>query len=450
MGHCSCSMFLLGPILEGISQVKDHWTSMNRQKLSSGHGMLLAALALLIIGGVSSCGNFPPSASPPVSSPGAQVRPTVTARATAVSSVSQRFVGRGIDLENGLYMASAQVGWARPYTPTGHGSLFRTTDGGRGWKQITIPQEPAGWSFLLNVFDEDMAFLQPFQPGNTGTVFPCFYRTVDGGTTWQRCNWPTTPEIKRLGVGALSLTFLDHTRGWVVLSPSDQSTRTSGSKRTLSPSREAMLFHTTDGGKTWQPLLHLPPTYAGSLAFMDSQTGRFSTALDGSQRSDGSSEAVLYVTHDGGSTWKPSSALPLPAQETSKPSTIDTLPFSTPYDGYLTVSFGKTDAHIARYLYATQDGGNTWRVEGAALPTNPTYELNVVDTTHIDDGYFLFTLSNGQWVQTSSAPVGGDVTRWRVEFLSPQVGVALVDGTDVYKTGDRGLNWQRISALPKS
>ncbi|WP_220209325.1 WD40/YVTN/BNR-like repeat-containing protein [Reticulibacter mediterranei] len=226
---------------------------MNRQKLSSGHGMLLAAL--LIIGGVSSCGNI----SPPASSPGAQVRPTVTAQATAVSSVPQRFVGRGIDLANGLYMASVQVGWARPYTPTGQGSLFRTTDGGKDWKQITLPQEPAGWDFLLNVFDEDMAFLQPFQPANTSTVFPpYFYRTVDGGTTWQRYNWPTAPEIKRLGMQASSLTFLDHTRGWVVLSPSDQKTSTGGSKRTSSSSRDAMLFHTTDGGKTWQPLPHLP------------------------------------------------------------------------------------------------------------------------------------------------------------------------------------------------
>ncbi|WP_220209324.1 hypothetical protein [Reticulibacter mediterranei] len=74
----------------------------------------------------------------------------------------------------------------------------------------------------------------------------------------------------------------------------------------------------------------------------------------------------------------------------------------------------------------------------------------MVDTTHIDDGYFLFTLSNGQWGQTSSTPVGGDVTRWRVEFLSPQVGVALVDNTDVYKTSDGGLNWRLISLLPTS
>lgn len=430
--------------------MKDHWTSMNRQKFSSGHVLLLAALALLIIGGVSSCGNVPPTASPTVSSPSAQVRPTVTVRATAVSPVSQRFVGRGIDLANGLYMASEQVGWARPYTPTGQGSLFRTTDGGKGWKQIAFPQEPAGWDFLLKVFDEDMAFLQPFKPDNTGTVSPYFYRTIDGGTTWQRCNWPTTPDIKRLGMGELELTFLDHTHGWAVLSPLDQSTMTGGSKKTSSPSRDAMLFHTNDGGQTWQPILHLPPTYAGSLAFIDSQTGRFSTALDGSQRPDASDSAELYVTRDGGYTWKQSSALPLPAQETSKPSTIDNLPFSTQDDGYLTVSFGKTDAHIVRYLYATHDGGNTWQVEGVALPTHPTYELNVVDTTHIDDGYFLFTLSNGQWVQTSSAPVGGDVTRWRVEFLSPQVGVALVDSTDVYKTSDGGQNWQNISLLPKS
>src|SRR5204863_2853693 len=100
---------------------------------------------------------------------------------------------------------------------------------------------------------------------------------------------------------------------------------------------------------------------------------------------------------------------------------------------------------------ATQDGGNTWWVEGAALPTNPTYELHVVDPTHIDDGYFLFTLSNGQWVQTSNAPPGGDEGNdRRVEFLSPQVGVALVGSTTVYKTSDGGQNWQQISALPKS
>jgi photosystem II stability/assembly factor-like uncharacterized protein len=223
------------------------------------------------------------------------------------------------------------------------------------------------------------------------------------------------------------------------------------SKTTPSPARDEMLFHTNDGGQNWQPIVHLPLTYAGSLTFIDSQTGRFSTAPDGSELSASSDSAVLYVTHDGGYTWKQSSALPLPAQETLRPRSIDNLPFFTQSDGYLTVSFGKTDTHIVRYLYTTQDGGNTWQVEGTALPTNPTYELHVVDTTHVNDGNFLFALTRGQWAQTSSAPVGGnDVTRWQVEFLSPQVGVALVDDTDVYKTSDGGQNWQRISALPKS
>jgi photosystem II stability/assembly factor-like uncharacterized protein len=372
-------------------------------------------------------------------------QPAVSSRPAPVSSEPRTIMGHRTLLdEKGLFMATSQVGWAIPGQSTAHGPLLRTLDGGKSWKQVTLPRELSGRYFNVSVLDQDMAFLLPMT-NQAGFSLSYFYRTVDGGGTWQRCTWPTTPDISRDGQGTFDWTFLDHTHGWV----SVMRSLNGGTQSRMPPLvRDETLFRTDDGGLTWQQVAHLPLKYAGvDLTFTNAQTGWLITAVDDPRHPDlsdpNSFPAALYVSHDGGHTWK-QQHLPIPPQGSTMLSSLQGLTFFTENMGYFFARFGSSGDSEKVYLYMTRDGGNSWQISGTALPT---YGLTVVDATHSYDGTFLFTLSNGQWVKTSSAPPGGDTAT--VEFLSSQAGIALVNNTDVYRTSNGGKTWKKIGTLPK-
>ncbi|QBD75211.1 hypothetical protein EPA93_04060 [Ktedonosporobacter rubrisoli] len=352
-------------------------------------------------------------------------------------------------------MATSQVGWSdqnlfsAPNTP-----FFRTTDGGKDWKQVVLPQELVGKDFWVFVFDADMAFLQPIQPAGAGTALLYFYRTVDGGATWQRCNWPTTPVTAKNGMGTSSWTFLDHMHGWVMTPLPDPSMIKGGNDRTPFPANDETLFRTDNGGQTWQLVAHLPLKYAGSLlTFTDAHTGWLVTSIDGPGHIAPSDPRafpeVLYVTHDGGSTWKQSPALPFPSQETLQPYRLLNLSFFNQREGYFVAAF-TADTTDTYYIYMTQDGGNTWQVRGNRLPT-ATQEVEMVDATHFEDRAFLYTLTNGQWMKSSNPVPGGSAFNLKVKFVSSQIGLALLasdsNKADIYRTDDGGKHWEKLGAL---
>jgi len=179
-----------------------------------------------------------------------------------------------------------------------------------------------------------------------GTTETKVVRTYDGGVTW----YDVTPP--GLEVVAYSpYVFRDSQTAWLLIPGPD-------------PLGEGTLYRTADGGLTWNSAS--TPFGFASLQFLDSING-FAMADLGAGA--GSQAVAIYQTLDGGATWRRNylndptvagagDSLPLGGQKygvTFRDSMHGWVGGSIPMEGVI-------------YLYATQDGGQTWAEQKLAMP----------------------------------------------------------------------------------
>jgi photosystem II stability/assembly factor-like uncharacterized protein len=350
----------------------------------------------------------------------------------------------GVSLTEGLrlYMLDQQVGWAVGDGPTSdntYGSVLRTGDSGKHWKDVTPPGLPGHDVSYLYILDAKTAWVPAWQNG----IARWLYRTVDAGASWQRFAWPGE------GNNVSSMTFVDQDNGWVVDTP--QPKQPIGI-RTLNPPRVAGMFsllQTNDGGKTWKKVGPLTmPGRVAALQFRDQQTG-WVTSVEG----------VLYITHDGGRSWKQQALLDSQGnKENARPGIITHPMFLHEQAGYLLT--GDNSSPRKWSVYMTQDGGNIWKRSGGFLPDNVDTRT-LLDARHISGGsldasgnylILLLTLTNGQWMTTpinQPSAQGGIVD---FSFSSVHVGFALRQAAkrsfDVYQTNDGGKTWRKVGTFP--
>jgi photosystem II stability/assembly factor-like uncharacterized protein len=247
--------------------------------------------------------------------------------------------------------------------------------------------------------------------------------TFDGGASWQHFDFP--------GDAPGSLSFLDHSHLWVA--------------------EGTTLFKSENAGKSWQKVAHLPAfAFYDSFVFSDAQTGWLASAPTW-DAADGATQ--LFVTHDGGKTWKPQE-LPVPPVGSKHPRSLMNLTFWNEHDGSVLFVAGQ-DAGTNVYLYTTHDGGRSWQIQGKALPFD-NGARRVVDFSHIvadvidsgtNFGVAMLTLSNGKW--TKKVLKGG---LQGFDFFTAQVGFALIKPQDRpldwYRTDDGGTTWVKVGTLP--
>ncbi len=287
--------------------------------------------------------------------------------------------------------------------PTRTPLLFRTVDGGQTWTHATIP----AYGSIYFVDARDGWLMSGRIVLTNGRSCPCgqeedIYRSTDGGDTWTKVA-STRADDESSGLpfagGKEDITFVDTTTGWIT------GTRDPGDASNL-----AYLYVTYDGGRTWR-LQELPPLPVTVPYHAASPRIQFFTAQDGILSRSYSVPnnvypvafgVVFYVTHDGGATWTPT-----------------TPPFATPLTSssdilqeYQTSSFADVNhGWVVTYggtLYATSDGGRHW--------TTIRSPFNRV-------------------------PVG------QIDFISPQVGWAVGQGNDfpfLERTADGGHTWAPV------
>jgi len=227
-------------------------------------------------------------------------------------------------------------------------------------------------------------------------------RTLDGGRDWFDV---TPPEVSQVGE-RISAYYLDHRHAWLLL-PSDDYT-------------DGTLYHTANGGETWQDTY--VPFAGASLQFLDDETGY---ALADLGVGAGSMAVALYWTEDGGTTW----TLRYINDPTS-PQAEDSLPLSG-----LKTSFAVSDeTHVwvggdipmadYTYLYASNDGGDTWSRKELTLPADRVEVFASVE---------------------------------EIVFLDPQEGylvlglVGELSENYIYQTTDGGESWQQVTgSIPRS
>ncbi|MEV4439930.1 oxidoreductase [Streptomyces sp. NPDC049577] len=176
------------------------------------------------------------------------------------------------------------------------GTVLRTGDGGRHWRDVSPPG--AGTLEFRDVaaFDDRHAVVLAIGEGEASRVL----RTGDGGKTWTETFRNTDPKAFYD-----CMTFFDRRNGIALGDPVDGRFR---------------ILATGDGGRNWRPLPAdgLPAALPGEAAFAASGQCVVSTgARDAWIATGGGARARILHSRDRGRTWTSADA-PLPAGDPAR------------------------------------------------------------------------------------------------------------------------------------
>jgi hypothetical protein len=239
------------------------------------------------------------------------------------------------------------------------------------------------------------------------------YQTVDGGATWIKAGQMSTGRTPGASIArgplpfseGLDLTFLTPQRGWAILYPSVDVTQAS---------QRAFLYMTLDGGVTWR-LQSLPSPASGPIPGIQ-------MTLQGSEQSGAS--IVLY-----------------------EPT------FFTPQQGVLRILSQSPQGLRVFYLYQTNDGGSHWSPLGTQIEgTGQFTQILALDPAHVllwnRQTITPYALVNEQWQPQQSSQMAGEVMLFT--FVTSQRGwVFTSSGLDMtlYMTNDGGLSWHVVTRV---
>jgi len=261
--------------------------------------------------------------------------------------------------------------------------IFHTVDGGRTWRSTAIPAYSGKSIHFINTRDGWLLF----GVGALGSMEVDIYRSTDAGATWIKVA-STTDGNERSGLpfagNKTGMTFLNTTRGWVT--------------GAILTDDWMYLYMTDDGGRTWrQQRLPLPPQvtphwndWTMPPTFFTARDGILPVfyAIRSAANRDTAPVIVVYVTHDGGTTW------------------ADTTPVPITLGNRFSTSFADVD--------------HGWVTDGDAL--------------------YVTTDGGGRWMKLQPAPPFADVKQ--LDFISPQIGWALrLTFPFLLKTLDGGHTW---------
>lgn len=290
-------------------------------------------------------------------------------------------------------MVTATTGWAW-VEPS---ELWRTTDGGARWTNVTPRSQALRTSAAENHYflDATHAWIaESHGAKNSAGHYITTSRTTDGGKTWQEGAAVGAPFVG--SDLALQIFFIDQDHGWLLL-PNPGSSLTDATPN---------LYSTDDAGLHWNLTSSVPRTFQaisrprGTIVFSSLTTGWILA-----------SDSSLLVTHDGGATWQ---VQPLPVA-TSAGSFFDVPQFFDPKHGFMIYGSSQTAPVV---LLATSDGGSTWVVR--TLPGEVPFTSSFADANH---GWAI------------------GVTAADYNRIPPVPAIPL----PLYKTDDGGVTWVPVA-----
>lgn len=329
------------------------------------------------------------------------------------------------------------------YVGAATGGVWKSIDGGQRWQPIFDRE---------NVHSIGAIAVSPANPNvvwvgtgegnvrNSVSVGRGIYRSLDAGRTWQRVGLENSERIAR-----------------IVPHPRDPNTvYVAALGRAWGENPERGVYRTRDGGKSWQRVLYVDEkTGAAELVMDPGNPDKLFANLWQYRRwpwffKSGGPGSGLYMTLDGGDTWRRATAKDgLPAGELGRMA-IAIAP-SEPRLVYALVE-AKESA-----LLRSSDGGYTWRAVNKELNVagRPFYfSLLRVDPERPDRIYRLGT-------QTDVSTDGGRTFEPLIPFnklhpdhhafwVDPRDGAHLIDGNDggIGISFDRGETWRFVNNLP--
>ncbi len=332
------------------------------------------------------------------------------------------------------------------YAGAASGGVWKSTDGGHAWTPV-FDDQPVSSIGSLAIAPSDPNVLW----AGTGETFirsnishgNGIYRSTDGGETWEHRGLDATGRIGR-----------------VIVHPRDpEVVLACALGHAYAPQQDRGVYHTTDGGESWQRTL-----------FVDENTGCADLAIDPNNprivfagmwqidvktwgRTSGGPGSGLWRSRDGGVTWEKLEGSGLPTPPLGKIGLGISAANSDRVYALIETSsnrdFAPSDPHQGT-LWRSDDGGDSWRMVNASndLSARWLYYTRLLPSpADADEVYFMapghFTsLDGGETHERTRPSPGYDHHDMWIDPLDPDRMIVGHDGGVSIST-NHGRSWHR-------
>ncbi len=311
------------------------------------------------------------------------------------------------------------------YIGAASGGVFRTTDGGTHWEALTDSLDVSSiGSLAIAPSDQNVIWAgtgETFIRSNI-SVGNGIYKSTDAGRTWEQMGLGKTGRIGRIVIDprnpdVVFAAALGHCYG---------------------PQQERGVFRTKDGGKTWERVLFVDEKTGCADIAMDPNNSRILFAgmwenyIKTYERNSGGPGSGIFVSRDGGDTWKRLKGNGLPKSPVGKIG----MAIAPTNSNKIYALIETAQFEFKGVLWRSDDGGRKWKLISydKKYTQRPFYYSRcVVDPRDEDRVYFC---AHGVWVSTdggktsrSLGPVGGDDHDMWVNPMSPENMIVGNDGS---------------------
>ena len=247
------------------------------------------------------------------------------------------------------------------------GKIYFTTNAGESWdsKELTIGPYEIPRSITIPDCDTGYVLGSNGYPWN---IYSFIYKTVDGGTTWERLTFTPAYSLS-------AIHFITANTGFIAGS-------------------EGRILKTTDGGNSWTSLSSGTSNWLFAMAFPVSDTGYIV-----------GDNGIILTTTDGGQTWT--------EQTNPTPWILWDVCFTNSNSGYAVGDSGT--------ILHTINGGSNWEQQGSGtkgrcfIPFHSRMKKRLCDRVHIVnqslEGIILKTTNGGNvWIDDHHGEKKPDVS----------------------------------------
>jgi photosystem II stability/assembly factor-like uncharacterized protein len=320
------------------------------------------------------------------------------------------------------------------------GGVWRTTDAGQSWVNISDPFFGVGsmGAVEVSLSNPDVIYAGTGSDGlrSNVSIGNGVYKSIDAGKTWAHVGLADVGNI-----------------GGIRIHPSNPDIAfVAAIGNPFKPTSDRGLYRTTDGGKSWQRVLSVSDsTGAVDVEFQPGHPDVLYASMWRAERKpwtiiSGAHEGGIYKSADGGSTWK-KLVTGLPGGLVGKSNIA-----VTPADP--NVVWVLMEAKPGGGLYRSNDAGETFTMASdyAPLITRPFYYTNI--TAHPKDANTLWvgtegfykTTDGGKTWRTMNIPHGDNHDLW-INPGDPQLMVQSNDGGATV-TINGGRTWSTLYNQP--
>jgi photosystem II stability/assembly factor-like uncharacterized protein len=330
------------------------------------------------------------------------------------------------------------------YIGAASGGVWKTTNAGATWTSVFDDQPTLNiGSLAIQQSNPNIVWVGTGEgnPRNSINLGEGIYKSMDAGKTWKRMGLEKTKNLHRI--------IVDPTNPDVVYAAAI------GNPYAEHPERG--VYKTTDGGETWNRVLYTNDTSGcADLAMDPSNPNKLIANMWQHRRTpwgfkSGGPGSGLYITVDGGKTWKKlGKSDGLPAGNFGRIG-ISFAP-SMPNRVYAMVEATKNG------LYKSDDGGFKWELitaEPAIVTNRPFYFQDIaVDSKNENRLYSIHDIvevsEDGGKTFKTMLPYGGIHPDHHAWWIHPEDPNFILDGNDggIGISRDRGRSWNFNENLP--